>query len=271
MHGPGSAVALGSPSRRAGDPSAADGLRPAAGAHGGGSRSADSPSGDGRSTTRSQVWLSPSRSRTAAYRIRGRNSSCSSQSDMTAHTWSGVASTRPIRSTPIAVRLCRRQIPDHDLAGVEAREVGFRERRLRERRIAVGPLGIGGRQRIGPGDSRRSQGEQQREGQASEAGTHRPSVTASGARSLRSVFRRAGILAAMPPRCRVIPLLWLCALLTAAASAQAEGVRGALEISFTGTSTLHDFEGTARLRSPWRSRRARTGPGRRTWRSRWRG
>lgn len=40
-------------------------------------------------------------------------------------------------------------------------------------------------------------------------------------------------------------LLSICALLTAAAPALAEGVRGSLELVFAGTSTLHDFEGTA--------------------------
>ena len=39
--------------------------------------------------------------------------------------------------------------------------------------------------------------------------------------------------------------IWIWVLLTAAAPALAEGVRGSLQISFTGTSTLHDFEGTA--------------------------
>jgi len=49
----------------------------------------------------------------------------------------------------------------------------------------------------------------------------------------------------MPSRHNALCLLWIWLLLTAAAPALAEGVRGSLRISFTGTSTLHDFEGTA--------------------------
>jgi len=49
----------------------------------------------------------------------------------------------------------------------------------------------------------------------------------------------------MPLRRHAISVLWICALLTAAAPALAEGVRGSLQLSFTGSSTLHDFEGTA--------------------------
>ena len=37
----------------------------------------------------------------------------------------------------------------------------------------------------------------------------------------------------------------LCALLVAALPAFAEAVRGSARVSFTGTSTLHDFDGTA--------------------------
>lgn len=49
----------------------------------------------------------------------------------------------------------------------------------------------------------------------------------------------------MPSRRHAFSLLWICALLSAAASAVAEGVQGTAQISFTGTSTLHDFKGTA--------------------------
>jgi polyisoprenoid-binding protein YceI len=49
----------------------------------------------------------------------------------------------------------------------------------------------------------------------------------------------------MPSRRRAICLLWLSALLAVATPALAEGVRGSLQLSFTGTSTLHDFDGTA--------------------------
>jgi len=49
----------------------------------------------------------------------------------------------------------------------------------------------------------------------------------------------------MSSRRHAVSLLWICALFTAAAPALAEGVRGALKVSFTGTSTLHDFHGTA--------------------------
>lgn len=40
------------------------------------------------------------------------------------------------------------------------------------------------------------------------------------------------------------PLL-ICVLITTAAPALADGVRGSLQLSFAATSTLHDFEGTA--------------------------
>lgn len=51
----------------------------------------------------------------------------------------------------------------------------------------------------------------------------------------------------MQPRRRAIFLLAVSALLaaTAAAPARADGARGTLRVSFAGTSTLHDFEGTA--------------------------
>jgi polyisoprenoid-binding protein YceI len=49
----------------------------------------------------------------------------------------------------------------------------------------------------------------------------------------------------MPFRRNAISVLWICALLAAAEPAFAEGVRGRLQVTFTGTSTLHDFEGTA--------------------------
>ena len=49
----------------------------------------------------------------------------------------------------------------------------------------------------------------------------------------------------MHDRRRAFLVLWICALLAAAAPARADGVRGSLKLSFTATSTLHDFEGTA--------------------------
>jgi len=49
----------------------------------------------------------------------------------------------------------------------------------------------------------------------------------------------------MPRRRSTILLLWVFSLVAATAPALAEGVRGSAQISFTGTSTLHDFEGTA--------------------------
>ena len=49
----------------------------------------------------------------------------------------------------------------------------------------------------------------------------------------------------MPTRSSTGFALLLCALLAAAGSARAQGARGALDVSFAATSTLHDFEGTA--------------------------
>jgi len=39
--------------------------------------------------------------------------------------------------------------------------------------------------------------------------------------------------------------LLLCVVLASAGTARAQGARGALDVSFAATSTLHDFEGTA--------------------------
>jgi polyisoprenoid-binding protein YceI len=49
----------------------------------------------------------------------------------------------------------------------------------------------------------------------------------------------------MPIRHLAVSLLLVCASLATAAPAFAEGVRASVQVSFSGTSTLHNFKGTA--------------------------